>query len=218
MEGDGRDLEGEADEDEGRADGQQHARSRGGGEDGGEVGRPRRAEDQRDPIDDESRRERAEQEIFNACFLGRHHFAVESGKNVERDGEHFEGKEDDNEVGGLHHEHHANHAEEQQGVVFAALQSHAFDVAKGQRHAEQTADELQGVEEGRETVAHDHAAEGCAGRPAELGEGDAERDGEARGGQRGSDPLLGPGDEQIHQQEHTGPDGKNGQREDGLKI
>ncbi len=36
------------------------------------------------------------------------------------------------EVGSLRHKHHADHTEKQQGVVFAALQPHAFNVAVGE--------------------------------------------------------------------------------------
>ena len=64
VERDGRDLETESHQDEGRPDGQEQDRGlalsgqskgRGGSEDARQAGRPRRAEDQRDPVDDESR-------------------------------------------------------------------------------------------------------------------------------------------------------------------
>ncbi len=152
VERDSRDLEAESHQDERRANGQEQDRGRGGSEDARQAGGPGRAEDQRDAVDDKSRREGAEQEVFDARFLGCHHFAVEGREHVERDGEQFEGEEDDDEVRGLHHQHHAGHAEKQEDVVFAALDAHAFDVAKGKRDAEQAADEQQGVEEGGETV------------------------------------------------------------------
>ena len=61
----------------------------------------------------------------------------------------------------MRHEHHADDAEEEQGVIFAALDAHAFDVTVGERDAEQAADEQQRVDEDREAVERDHAVEAC---------------------------------------------------------
>ena len=62
--------------------------------------------------------------------------AGEGGEHIQRDGKQLQRQEDDDQVGGLRHEHHAGDAEEQQGVILAALEAHALEVAIGQRHAE----------------------------------------------------------------------------------
>ena len=100
-----------------------------------------RAEDEGDPVDKESRRKRAEQKVFESRFFRVCFITSECGENIQRNRKQFEREEDDDEVGGLRHEHHADDAEEEQGVIFAAFDAHAFEVAVGERDAEQTADE-----------------------------------------------------------------------------
>ena len=166
MEGDGGNLEAKSDQDKRRADGkekevedgayqQEHAN-------GSSEKCPRRAEDQRNPVDDKSSRERSEQEVFQSRFFRLQVGTGKSGKHIQRNGQQFEREEDDDEVGGLGHQQHARDAEKHQRVIFAAFDAHAFEVAIGKGDAKQAAEEDEGAGEGGETVESHHAVETCA--------------------------------------------------------
>jgi hypothetical protein len=176
-----------------------------------------RAEYQSDPVDHEAGRERAQQEVLDARLLRFRLGAVERRQHVQRDGEQLEGDEHDDQVGRLDHQHHAEDAEQQQGVILAALQAHALDVAVGQRDAQQPADEQQGVQEDGKAVQHGHVVK--AGRLlAGLAEREAERDGQPEGSQQRREALAVLRDEEVREQQHAGPHRQDDDRQEGVVV
>ena len=121
-------------------------------------GSARRPEDERGPVDDESRGERTEQKVFQACFFRFSIRTIKGRQHIQRNGEQFEGQEDHDQVASLGHQHHAGNAEEHQGVVLAALQVHALDIAERESDPHQAAKQQQRIDEDRETVQYDHVA------------------------------------------------------------
>ena len=99
----------------------------------------------------------------------------------------------------MRHEHHADDAEEEQCVIFAALDAHAFDVAVGERDAEQAADEEQRVDKDREAVERDHAVEACH-FVADLRDGVAKCDGKTQRGEQSGDAFASLRDEEVEEQ------------------
>ncbi len=135
-----------------------------------QLGRTGGSEDQGNAIDDKPGRECPEQEVLETGFLRIQARAGEGGKHVERDGEEFQRQENNDQVSRLGHQHHARHAEEQQGVIFTALDAHAPEVAIRQGNPEQPGCQEEHAQEGGKTVQHDHPAESEAFLPG-VGEG-----------------------------------------------
>ena len=84
------------------------------------AGRAGRAEHQRHAIEKKCRGERAEQEIFNGGFSADRGAAAESSQNIGGDRRNFQGDEDEYQFDGGRHEAHADRAEQNQAVIFAA--------------------------------------------------------------------------------------------------
>ncbi len=93
---------------------------------------------------------------------------------------------------------------EQEGIVFAAFDAHAFDVAISEGNTEQTTDEQKSIDEGRETVEDDHVVEANL-LFANLCEGEAKRNGKSQRREQGCDAFSSLGNEEVNEQENTCP-------------
>src|SRR6202012_1598655 len=107
---------GEGGEGEGRGGGGLEAVS-----DGVDVGRAGGAEGQCDAIEEESGGEGAEQKVLDGGFGGGGLAFAEAAHDVGGDGGDFEADEDHEELDGAGHEHHADGAEAEEGVVLAGV-------------------------------------------------------------------------------------------------
>ena len=84
---------------------------------------PRAAGDavgERDAVEEERARERAEQEVLERRFGRRRRVAPDAGQHVDRERQDLEREEDDQQVGRRRHQHHAGDREQHQRVVLAA--------------------------------------------------------------------------------------------------
>ncbi len=160
----GRDLEAEADQQQGEAD-EQHAvveehDAREELRDAGEVRGAGGAVDERDAVEEDGRREGAEQEVLEPGLLRGEALAVERGEHVQRDREDLERQEDGDEVVGRRHQHHAGGRAQHQREVLGALEVLAPQVAAGQQQREQGGAEDHRLHEHREPVDRDQPAQG----------------------------------------------------------
>ena len=105
--------------------------------------------------------------------------AGKCGQHIEWNGEKLKRKEHNDQVSGLGHQHHAWDAENKQGVIFAALNAHAACIPEGQRNSQQPTGEKQHIGKGWKTVNQHHAAKACI-IEADLGDGQAKRDGKTQ--------------------------------------
>src|SRR6185437_2594483 len=114
-------LEGEADDDHCHADVEQRLRLTvvDGGGDVGDARAAGGAVDQRDSVEEEGRGEGAEKEILERGFGALRTAAAEARHDVGGDRGDFEGDEDQQQLHGARHEHHADGSEEHEGEEFA---------------------------------------------------------------------------------------------------
>ena len=75
---------------------------------------------ERDAVEEERARERAEQEVLERRLGGRRRVAADAGEHVDRERQHLEREEDDEQVRRRRHQHHAGDGEQHQRVVLAA--------------------------------------------------------------------------------------------------
>ena len=75
---------------------------------------------ERDAVEEERARERAEQEVLERRLGRRRRVAADAGQHVDRERQHLEREEDDQQVGRRRHQHHAGEREQHQRVVLAA--------------------------------------------------------------------------------------------------
>ncbi len=106
------------------------------GSDAGQGGGAGSTIDQGNPINHKTGGERTQEEILDAGFLGLGAGPRPGGQYVQRQGEKFQRQEDDDQVGGLSHQHHAGGAEKDQYVIFTALDVHALEVPIGNGDAQ----------------------------------------------------------------------------------
>ncbi len=157
-----RDLEAEADEQQ-REPGHQRARSRTG------CCCARNCEipvsevvpvapyDERDPVQEDRRRERAEHEVLDAGFLRAQPAAVECGEHVQRNRQHLEREEHDDQVVRGGHDDHAEAGEEHQREVLGRFELLATQVGDGHQQRERGRDDDEDPEVHAEAVDAHHA-------------------------------------------------------------
>jgi hypothetical protein len=125
-----------------------------------QVERARGAVDERDPVEDESRREGAEQEVLERGLDRPGPVTQEARKDVEGDREQLETHEDHEEVLAPRHGHHPGDREHQQPVVLPVAGLLALQVAGRGEDGERARSEEEQVEEDREVVGEDETAGG----------------------------------------------------------
>ncbi len=220
VEGHRRHLEAEADQEQAGADQQEQRSLAAAGHsrhDALQIGVGGGPVDQRGAVQHEAGSESPQQEVLQRGFFRINLRAGEAGEDVQGDGEHLEGQEYHDEVGGDRHEHHPADAEEQQHVIFPALDAGAAQVIVSQGHPGQAAGQEEHVQEDGEAVHGHHAAESGQGL-APLAQAQPQGDGQPQRGQQRRDALALPGDEQIHQKEHEGPDYQSNERKQCVKV
>jgi hypothetical protein len=165
VEGRGRNLEAEPDDEHGQADVDDAGRVA-GGDGGGNLRNARAsggAEDERDAVEEERRRERAEQEVFQRRFRAFRGFTAVPGHDVRGDRRDFQRDEDQQQLDGTGHEHHADGAEENQREQLAQTLGGVADrVQRDQQRGEHDAGD-EDMEEDAEGVGADDAVEGVSG-------------------------------------------------------
>ena len=228
-----RHLEAEADEQHGEADQQQRVVQ---GDRLGEqvldldqVGGPGGAVDHGDAVEEERRREAAEDEVLEAGLLGLRPLPVEGGQGVDGDRQRLEGQEQHQQVVGHGHEHAARGRQEHEDVQLGPVEALAPQVVVGEERAEDHRRADHEDDEHPEAVDADGApggGEGAVGRidaePADLGPAldlAPERDGGGHGGAGddhgvdGVDALEGLAPQQRRERQQQ--DGAEGQHDDG---
>jgi hypothetical protein len=101
------------------------------GADGGEIGAAGAAEHEGDAIQEEGRRETAEDEVFEARFPALCAVAVASHKQIKREAEDFEAEEQHDEVVGLRHHDAADSASQDKCIDLGAVFIFAFEIIVG---------------------------------------------------------------------------------------
>ena len=84
--------------------------------------------DHGDAVEEKRRGERAEQEIFHRGFVRWQRAAAEAGKDVARDRAHLEADEGGDEFVGAREDAHAGRGEQNERVVFAALDAFLLEI------------------------------------------------------------------------------------------
>src|SRR5579863_4651436 len=88
-----------------------------------------RAIGQGNAIEQDSRGERTEQEVFHAGFPRSGALHDKTTQYIESQREHFQAQEDSQETGSSYHHHHTNRAEQHERVIFSLVkQVQAFQV------------------------------------------------------------------------------------------
>ena len=127
-----------------------------------EVRRAGRAVHQRDAVEQERRRERAEQEVLERALGGSLAAAVDAGERVHRDRHQLDAEEDDHQVARGGEQHHARRREQDQHVRLGRLDPRAHVVVHAQRDREHRPEQDDDVDEPAEIVERDRAR----GRPS----------------------------------------------------
>ena len=115
---------------------------------------------ERDPVEEDRRRERAEHEVLHAGFERAQPAAVEGGEHVQRDRERLERDEHDDEVVGRGHHEHAGRREQQEREVLGSREAFAPQVLarEQERHGRREHDD--DAEEHGEAVDAHHPRHG----------------------------------------------------------
>ena len=124
-----------------------------------EARRTGQAPDERDAVDEDRGSECAEQEVLQAGLCGPVLAAEVRRQGVDGHAHRLEPEEQHDQVARVGHEQHAQGAEQKQGVVLAARQAPPVEIAGRQHAGEPGAEQDQGVEEEREAIQDDGAAE-----------------------------------------------------------
>jgi hypothetical protein len=107
---------------------------------------------QRDPIEKESTREGAEQEVLEGPFGARRIVAPHAGEHVDRQRENLQGQEDEQQVGCDRHDHHAGNRKQRDRVVLTGGQVLSLDRGTRERNREHADDDERGRDEQAEIV------------------------------------------------------------------
>jgi hypothetical protein len=107
------------------------------GADGGEVCAAGAAEHKGDAVQEEGRRETAEDEVFEARFPTLRAVAVACHEQIKREAENFEAKEQHDEVVGLRHHDAAKGASQDKRIHLGAVFVFALEVIVGDKHCKQ---------------------------------------------------------------------------------
>src|SRR5215472_13627914 len=110
---------------------------------------------ERKAIGQDPRAERAQQYVFQRCFIGTLLAAQEAGENVEAEGHRLEAEEHDNEVKTRGHEHHSDAGKQQKGVVFAFLFLFNFEEFDGEQNHQGGSSEKERGKEKKEGIDDD---------------------------------------------------------------
>ena len=105
-------------------------------------------------------RQRAEHEIFQPGFGRAHGIAVDGGDHVERQAHQLEAEIERDQVGRRDEHHHAGGREQDQDRIFEPLLALALEIVERHQDRGGGADERQKLEEARELLDHEAAAEG----------------------------------------------------------
>ena len=117
----GGNLEAEAGEQKNQAEDQPDAAMRRGLRDAGKTHRAGKTVNQRRAVEQHSRRQRAEHEIFQSGFGRAQRIAMAGGDHVERQAHQFEAEIERDQIGGRDQHHHAERGEHDQHRIFEAL-------------------------------------------------------------------------------------------------
>jgi hypothetical protein len=212
-----RDLEPERDH-EHRDAGQQH-RARGGGRhrrgDLVEPERPGRSIDERDAVEQESGRERAEQEVLHRRFVRAALRPPRAREHVDADRHHLEAEKNDDEVGRRRHHDHAGDRERDEAVVVAGRDARALEVRHRHQHDEDAGDEEDHREEDAVGVEGERAVE----RHGLLAGEERGDDGRNREADQGHPPeRLVVVDEEAERQQHEAEDRSQSDRQNGEPV
>ena len=156
-----------------------------------DQGRPRRAVDERHPIEDEGAGESSDQEVLGGRFLRTAVRSRKSASDVERDREQLEAEKDRHQRRGRAQHHHADHRGHDQDVELGLAQSAADQIRVRDGHGQDAEDREQDLEEDCERV---------AGRISVVGRPEG-----------GEFPAVGSGCERVrvtdhrHHRDHTAP-------------
>ena len=135
-----------------------------------QVGRPRRAVEQRDPVEEEAAREGAEQEVLQCRLVAGGPGPEGTSEHIERQRHELEGEEDHQEIRPRRHQHHANGGEQDQGVVLPRLHAEVREIPDGQEQHQDGGYPDDDVEEEGEAVHDQHPLEARRGAlPEEQG-------------------------------------------------
>ena len=162
MERHGGDLEAEPDQQQGQPGEQHHTRLRHEADlhaDQPDVCSAGRAIDQGDAIQQEPRRECAEQEVLERRLGGARAAPVEPREHIYGDRHELEPEEDHHEVRPRRHDHHPQRSEQQQHVVLGREQLFALQIEEGQQYGERRGSQEQPVGHPAEVVGGDHRRE-----------------------------------------------------------
>ena len=174
-----RDLEAEAGEQEHQAEDQADAALPRRLGDAGKRHVAGEAVDQRAAVEQHARRQRAEHEILQAGLGRAHGIAVRGRDHVERETHQFEPEIERDQVAGRDQHAHADGREQDQHGVFELLLPLGREIVERHDDGEGRADVGQDLQEAREVVDHEAAAEdpcrsGC--RRRSNGRGDQQHD------------------------------------------
>ncbi len=161
----GRDLEGEAGEHEDEAEDQAELALAPGlstGGDAREADLAGEAVDQRGAVEQHARRQRAEDEIFQAGFGRAQRVAVDRGEHVERQRLQLEAEIEREHVARRDHQHHAERGKHDEDGILELVELLGLGEADRHDERDQRAAERQQLHEAREGVDDEGAAEGLA--------------------------------------------------------
>ena len=176
---------------------------------------PRQPVRERDAVQEERARKRAEQKILEGGLGGDRRIAANARQDVHGNREHFEGEENHEQVGRGRHEHHAGEGKQQQRVVLAARQPLALDGRRRKRQRQQADDDQHAGDEQPEVVGHDDAE----ARRVVIPERDARQGGpdEADDAERRNRHPLAGHAEGLRDHRGNGGSGHAGHRHDRVK-
>ena len=174
----GRQLEGEAGDDENDADDEAGRRGLRRGQHAGQLGELHRAGEavgERDAVEQQARGERAQDEVFQPGFGGAELIAGEGAHDVDRQRLQLEPEIQRHQVGGAAHDHHADGAEQDQDRELEPGDAFADVVVQREDGAHARAGEDEQLHEAGEAVDGEQVAVGHAvGRGEDEGGGQHE--------------------------------------------
>ncbi len=161
MEGNQRDLEAEP-HDEERDPGQQHRARRRNGDripDAAQIERAGGAVHERDPVEEEPRREGAQKEVLERALDRSKPRPAKARQYIHSDRHELQPHEDRDQVAGQDHDQHARGRHENQVVILGQVDVVAPAVSDREQEREERSGQDDAGEEDAEAVQHDHAAE-----------------------------------------------------------
>ena len=132
--------------------------------DGRQIGRTGQTVHHRNTVQQHSGRKRAKKKVLHRRFVRLLIAAEITDKNVNRNGHQLEGDEQGQQVHARCHEHHSNHREENERIVFAALFSFDVEILHRQQDRQSGANQKHRFEHDRVAIEHDHVVEGSSWR------------------------------------------------------